>query len=75
MENKFKIGDRVRVVECADGTLYDIGYVGTVTLWYCNQVGYQYFIEFDCLKKLNQESHWQVPEAWLAYENPLIRCE
>lgn len=77
MENKFKVGDRVRIIKSYQGAPYDVGDVGTIRH---NEACSEYLIDFDTLKghKINPSdfvSQWYAISERLEFENQLIRCE
>lgn len=76
MENKFKVGDRVRIIKSYHGAPYDVGDVGAI-LWH-NEAHSEYIIAFDTLKghKVNPSdygSHWYTVSKRLEFENQLMR--
>lgn len=77
MENKFKVGDRVQVVEIDNmdfygRAIYHVGDVGTID--YIDENG-DCRVDFDRLKLENRHSTWWAREYWLRLENQLMMFE
>lgn len=76
MNNKFKVGDRVRIIESYNGAPYDVDDIGTV-----QQGKDDYYLDaFDILKGYQSDpsdyhSQWYAVKDRLDFKDALIRCE